>query len=102
MTAPTESLLSRINDVLTKKRSRMLSVTVKTLAFLEYRETSSGSNETPSSSDDGEESEESEESDESDELDEMDEEMNGEMDGDSCDAARTSRGKNPAAVDIVI
>ncbi|KAM9887515.1 hypothetical protein OXX79_013575 [Metschnikowia pulcherrima] len=99
MTAPTESLLSRINDVLTKKRSRMLSVTVKTLAFLEYRETSSGSNETPSSSDGGEESEESEESDE---LDEMDEEMNGEMDGDSCDAARTSRGKNPAAVDIVI
>ena len=93
MSAPTESLLSRINDVLTKKWSRMLSVTVKMLAFLEYRETLSGSNETPSSSDGGEEL---------DELEELDEEMDGEMDGDSCDAARTSRGENPAAVDIVI
>ncbi|KAM9923494.1 hypothetical protein OXX59_005142 [Metschnikowia pulcherrima] len=67
----------------------MLSVTVEMLAFLEYRQTLSGPNETPSGYDGGEESEES---------DEMDEEM----DGDSCDAARTSRGKNPAAVDIVI
>ncbi|KAM9906827.1 hypothetical protein OXX69_006657 [Metschnikowia pulcherrima] len=71
----------------------MLSVTVEMLAFLEYRETLSGSNETPSGYDGGEESDES---------DEMNEEMDGEMDGDSCDAARTSRGKNPAAVDIVI
>ncbi|KAM9887417.1 hypothetical protein OXX79_013652 [Metschnikowia pulcherrima] len=74
----------------------MLSVTVKMLAFLEYRETLSDSNETPSSSDGGGESGESDESEES------DEEMDGEMEGDSCDAARTSRGENPAAVDIVI
>ncbi|KAF8003325.1 hypothetical protein HF325_002570 [Metschnikowia pulcherrima] len=67
----------------------MLSVTVKMLAFLEYRETLSGSNETPSSSDGGEE------------LDEL-EEMGGEMDGDSGDVARTSKGKNPAAEEIVI
>ncbi|KAM9927410.1 hypothetical protein OXX80_010299 [Metschnikowia pulcherrima] len=78
MSAPAESSISRINDVLTKKRSRMLSVTVKMLAFLEDRETLSGSNETPSISDGGKESDES---------DEMDEEMIGEMDGDSCDAA---------------
>ena len=71
----------------------MLSATVKMLAFLEYRETLSGSNETPSGYDGGEELEE---------LDEMNEEMDGEMDGDSCDAARTSRGKNPAAVEVMI
>ncbi|KAM9932090.1 hypothetical protein OXX80_008278 [Metschnikowia pulcherrima] len=95
MSAPPESLLSRINDVVTKKISRMLSVTVMILASLEYRESLSGSNETPSSSDGGEESDEREEMDES---EEMDEEVGGEMNGDSCDAARTSKGKNPAAV----
>ena len=93
MSAPPESLLSRINDVVTKKRSRMLSITVKMLAFLEYRESLSGSNETPSSSDGGEKM---------DEVEEMDEEVGGEMNGDSCDAARTSKGINPAAVEIVI
>ncbi|KAF8003831.1 hypothetical protein HF325_001279 [Metschnikowia pulcherrima] len=46
MSAPPESLLSRINDVVTEKISRMLSITVKMLAFLEYRESLSGSNET--------------------------------------------------------
>ncbi|KAM9928697.1 hypothetical protein OXX59_001670 [Metschnikowia pulcherrima] len=57
------------------------------LAFLKYR--LSGSKGTPSS-------------DSGDESDGSDEEMGGEMDGDSCDAARTSKDKNPAAVEIVI
>ncbi|KAM9928350.1 hypothetical protein OXX80_010047 [Metschnikowia pulcherrima] len=80
----------------------MLLVTVKMLPFLEFRETLSGSKETPSSSDGGGESDESDESNESDEMAEMNEEMDGELDGDSCDAARTSERKNPAAVEIVI
>ncbi|KAM9907976.1 hypothetical protein OXX79_000673 [Metschnikowia pulcherrima] len=74
----------------------MLLVTVKMLPFLEFREKLSGSKETPSSSDGGGESHESDESDErneSDEMAEMNKEMDGELDGDSCDAARTSEGK---------
>ncbi|KAF8004142.1 hypothetical protein HF325_001590 [Metschnikowia pulcherrima] len=77
-----------MNDVVTKKRNRISPEMVEMLAFPKYR--LSGSKGTPSSSDSG------------DELDELDEEMGGEMDGDSCDAARTSKGKNPAAVEIVI
>ncbi|KAM9896562.1 hypothetical protein OXX79_007408 [Metschnikowia pulcherrima] len=77
-----------MNDVVAKKRNRISPEMVKMLAFLKYR--LSGSKGTPSSSDSGDES------------DESDEEMGGEMDGDSCDAARTSKGKNPAAVEIVI
>ncbi|KAM9902070.1 hypothetical protein OXX79_004151 [Metschnikowia pulcherrima] len=83
----------------------MLLVTVKMLPFLEFGEILSGSKETPSSSDGGGESDESDESDESnesDEMAEMNEEMDGELDGDSSDAARTSERKNPAAVEIVI
>ncbi|KAM9897716.1 hypothetical protein OXX79_006717 [Metschnikowia pulcherrima] len=80
----------------------MLLVTVKMLPFLEFRETLSGSKETPSSSDGGGESDEVDELNESDEMAEMNEEMDGDLDGDSCDAARTSEGKNPAAVEIVI
>ncbi len=66
---------------------------VKMLAFLKYR--LSGSKRTPSSSD-GEGA--------LDELDELDDGWRdgGEMDGDSCYAARTSKGKNPAAMEIVI
>ncbi|KAM9930276.1 hypothetical protein OXX80_009438 [Metschnikowia pulcherrima] len=77
----------------------MLSVAVKMLAFLEYRETLLGSKRTPSSFDDGGEPDEP---DESEKMVEMNEEMDGELDGDSSDAARTSEGKNPAAVEIVI
>ncbi|KAM9891477.1 hypothetical protein OXX69_012294 [Metschnikowia pulcherrima] len=86
-----------MNGVVTKKRNRISPEMVKMLAFLKYR--LSGSKETPSSSDGGGESDEL---DELDELDEVDEEMGGEMDGDSGDAARTSKGENPAAVEIVI
>ena len=95
MSAPSESLFSRMNGVVTKKRNRISPEMVKMLAFLKYR--LSGSKGTPSSSDGGGEL---------DELDELDEEMggemDGEMDGDSGDAARTSKGKNSAAVEIVI
>ena len=104
MSAPSESLISRINDV-TKKSFWMLLVTVKMLPFLELRETLSGSKETPSSSDGGGELDELDELNELDEMAEMaemNEEMDGELDGDSCDAARTSERKNPAAVEIVI
>ncbi|KAM9892584.1 hypothetical protein OXX79_009922 [Metschnikowia pulcherrima] len=80
-----------MNGVVTKKRNRISPEMVKMLAFLKYR--LSGSKGTPSSSDGGGEL---------DELDESDEEMGGEMDGDSGDAARTSKGKNSAAVEIVI
>ncbi|KAM9906545.1 hypothetical protein OXX69_006762 [Metschnikowia pulcherrima] len=83
-----------MNGVVTKKRNRISPEMVKMLAFLKYR--LSGSKGTPSSSDGGGES------DELDELEESDEEMGGEMDGDSGDAARTSKGENPAAVEIVI
>ena len=86
----------------------MLLVTVKMLPFLEFRETLSGSKETPSNSDGGGELDELDELNELDEMAEMaemaemNEEMDGELDGDSCDAARTSERKNPAAVEIVI
>ncbi|KAJ8144310.1 hypothetical protein OXX79_006405 [Metschnikowia pulcherrima] len=80
-----------MNGVVTKKRNRISPEMVKMLAFFKYR--LSGSKGTPSSSDGGGEL---------DELDESDEEMGGEMDGDSGDAARTSKGKNSAAVEIVI
>ncbi|KAM9935085.1 hypothetical protein OXX80_005326 [Metschnikowia pulcherrima] len=56
----------------------MLLVTVKMLPFLEFRETLSGSKETPS--DGGGESDESDESNESHEMAEMNKEMDGELD----------------------
>ncbi|KAM9917854.1 hypothetical protein OXX80_013136 [Metschnikowia pulcherrima] len=92
-----------MNGVVTKKRNRISPDSVKMLAFLKYR--LSGLKGTPSSSDGGgepDELDELDELDESDGLDESDEEMGGEMDGDSGDAARTSKGENPAAVEIVI